>query len=41
MADTGIALANQLKPGTIPTPPPAPAYKANAWGYGAVPPEVD
>jgi hypothetical protein len=41
MADTGIALANQLKPGPIPTPPAAPPYKANAWGYGAVPPEVD
>ncbi len=41
MADTGIELAHQLKPGTIPTPPPAAPFKSNAWTYGNVPPEVD
>lgn len=41
MADTGIALANQLRPGVLPTPPPAAPYKSNAWAYGSVPPEVD
>ena len=41
MADAGIALARQLKPGPVPTPPPAPPYQKNAWAYGDVPPEVD
>jgi neutral ceramidase len=41
MADTGIALANQLQPGVMPTPPLAAPFKSNAWAYGNVPPEVD
>ena len=40
-ADAGIALAKQLTPGKVPTLPPAPPYKKNAWAYGAVPPELD
>jgi hypothetical protein len=38
-ADTGVALANSLQPGKLPTPPPAPPYRA-PWLYGNVPPEV-
>jgi hypothetical protein len=39
MADTGIALANEMTPGPIPQPPPAPPFRA-PWAYGNVPPEV-
>ena len=38
-ADTGIELANQMTPGPIPQPPPAPPFRA-AWSYGNLPPEV-
>ncbi|HEY1174187.1 MAG TPA: hypothetical protein VGH19_22670 [Verrucomicrobiae bacterium] len=38
-ADTGVELANSLKPGKIPVPPPAPPYRT-PWAYGSVPPEV-
>jgi neutral ceramidase len=36
---TGIELANQMTPGAIPLPPPAPPYHA-PWSYGNVPPEL-
>jgi hypothetical protein len=39
LADVGIELANQMTPGAIPLPPPAPAY-GGAWSYGNVPPEL-
>lgn len=39
MADAGIALANQLTPGPVPQPPPAPPYRA-PWAYGNLPPEL-
>jgi neutral ceramidase len=38
-ADTGIALANQMTPGKVPVPPPAPPFRA-PWAYGNVPAEV-
>ncbi len=38
-ADTGIELANEMRPGPIPLPPPAPAFRA-PWAYGNVPPEL-
>ncbi|HWA99460.1 MAG TPA: hypothetical protein VG713_13250 [Pirellulales bacterium] len=41
MAEAGVDLAKQLTPGTAPTFGPAPPFKADAWGYGAVPPELD
>ncbi len=39
LADTGIALANQMIPGPIPQPPPAPPFRA-PWSYGNLPAEV-
>jgi len=39
MADAGIALANQMTPGPIPQPPPAPPFTA-AWAYGNLAPEL-
>lgn len=40
MADAGIELANQMKPGPVPAPPMvAPAKEP--WGYGAVPPGLE
>lgn len=39
MANTGIELANQMTPGSIPVPPPAPPFKA-PWTYGNLPPEL-
>ncbi|MBI3879293.1 MAG: neutral/alkaline non-lysosomal ceramidase N-terminal domain-containing protein [Verrucomicrobia bacterium] len=38
-ANTGIALANQMTPGKIPQPPPAPPFRA-AWAYGNLPAEL-
>ncbi|MBI5774082.1 MAG: hypothetical protein HZA89_10115 [Verrucomicrobia bacterium] len=38
-ANTGIALANQMTPGPVPQPPPAPPFRA-AWAYGNLPPEL-
>lgn len=38
-ANTGIELANQLTPGKVPSPPPAPQFKS-PWAYGNVPPEL-
>lgn len=38
-AETGIELANQMTPGKVPLPPPAPAFRA-PWSYGNVPPEL-
>lgn len=38
-ADAGIELANQMNPGPIPQPPPAPPFRA-AWSYGNLPPET-
>ncbi len=38
-ADTGIQLANQMTPGLIPQPPPAPPFRA-PWSYGNLPPEL-
>jgi len=39
MADHGIALAKQLKPGVMPERAKAPPF-SRPWAYGAVPPEV-
>ena len=39
--DTGIALANELKPGAVPEPKPIPNFQGPAWSYGDVPPQVD
>ena len=37
--EAGIELANQMTPGPIPQPPPAPPFRA-PWSYGNLPPEV-
>jgi hypothetical protein len=39
-ADVGIDLANQMTPGPVPLPPPAPPYRA-PWSYGNLPPELE
>lgn len=39
LADTGIRLACQMKPGPVPEPPPAPPFE-QPWSYGNVPPEL-
>jgi neutral ceramidase len=40
LADTGIELANSLKPDPVPSPAPAFPFKGS-WGYGNVPPELE
>lgn len=40
MADTGIALAKELKPDPAPEPPKAPPF-SRPWTYGNVPPELE
>ncbi|MDB4743757.1 hypothetical protein OAF98_04655, partial [Planctomicrobium sp.] len=40
MVDAAIELANQMKPGAVPTREPAAKFTA-PWTYGAVPPELD
>jgi neutral ceramidase len=39
-ADTGIELANQMTPGPVPQPPPAPPFRG-PWSYGNLPPELE
>ena len=41
IAEAGIALARQLKPGTPPQRAAAPPFKGGPWTYGNVPPELD
>ena len=38
-ANAGIELANQMTPGKVPVPPPAPPFRA-PWAYGNLPPEL-
>ncbi len=38
--EIGIGLANQMTPGAVPIPPPAPPF-GSAWSYGNVPPELN
>ncbi len=39
MRDAGIALARQLRPGSVLEPPRRPPFKGEPWSYGNVPPE--
>lgn len=39
-ANTGIELANDMKPGKIPVPPPPPPFKS-PWSYGNLAPELN
>tara|TARA_R110002049_G_scaffold4601_6_gene32859 strand:- start:34591 stop:39018 length:4428 start_codon:yes stop_codon:yes gene_type:complete len=40
MANTGIELANEMKPDPVPELPQAPEFK-ESWSYGSVPPELE
>lgn len=39
-ANTGIKLANEMKPGKTPVPPPPPPFHG-PWAYGDLPPQLD
>ena len=41
IAEAGVELARQMKPGVVPEPKKAPLFKGQPWGYGNVPPEKD
>lgn len=41
MVDAAIELSKRMTPGEAPQRPPAAPFKANAWAYGSVPPELD
>ena len=41
MVQAAIELANQMTPGTVPTPAPAAPFGGAGWSYGSVPPELD
>lgn len=41
MVEVGVELANQMKPGKVPTAPPAPPFSGDGWSYGSVPPELE
>ena len=41
MVDAGLDLVSQMTTGEVPTPPPAPKFGGNGWGYGSVPPELE
>jgi hypothetical protein len=41
MANTGIELANQMKPGPVPQPPPVVPANKTPWTYGNLPPELE
>ncbi len=40
IADAGIELTRQMKPGPVPERPRNPPWAGKPWGYGAVPPDV-
>lgn len=40
MVEESVALARQMTSGKVPTPPPAPPFRA-PWSYGNVPPELE
>ena len=40
MADAGLALAHQLKPGAVPMPPRPLPFSGQPWPYGNVRPEL-
>ena len=41
MVDAALELAGELKPGQVPTRPPAPPFSSEGWSYGSVPPELE
>jgi len=36
-----LELLRGMKPGAVPTPPPAPKFQGTGWSYGNVPPELE
>ena len=41
IVEASIELAGQMKPGEVPTPPPALPFGGQGWSYGNVPPELE
>jgi hypothetical protein len=41
IAEAGLKLAGQMKPGAVPTAAKAPPFRGQPWAYGNVPPEKD
>lgn len=41
IVDSAIELADQMTPGNVPEPPPAPPFSGAGWSYGSVPPELN
>ena len=41
ICEAGLKLAHQLKPGPLPTFPPAPEFSGEGWTYGNLPAQVD
>ena len=41
IAEAGVALARQMKPGVVPAPTKAPAFRGQPWAYGNIAPERD
>ena len=41
IAEAGLELARQMKPGVVPAPAKAPAFRGQPWAYGDVPPQKD
>jgi hypothetical protein len=41
IVEATLELVTQMKPGAVPAPPPAPAFRGEGWSYGNVPPELE
>ncbi len=41
LVDAAVELAGRMKPGEVPTPPPAAPFSGEGWSYGNVPPELE
>jgi hypothetical protein len=41
IVEATVELVTQMKPGEVPVPPPASAFRGEGWSYGNVPPELE